>query len=131
MLIAIAAALLVLEVLVIKSFKNAGNVRNVNLFRASLITGALSAVVCLALVIPSFQYIQRYQSVNSGCPPSYPYAWAILGTGLIGLGAFASSATLAAKSRQTISCLSIAGATILLLLLVAGAFVAATFCLTF
>src|SRR5580658_5981223 len=86
-------------VLIIKSHKNLKVIKNNKHFKLSLGIGALSTLLCILFGVLGDKYIDNFQSTNGGCPANYPYAVAIVITGLIGLAAFVTGSVLSFQSK--------------------------------
>ena len=101
--------------------------------RSKLLLGVIvtATVLCLVFAVLGHLYIEHYGDVNGGCPSQYPYSWAIVAAGLVGLLAFAYATISLLRQRLSAAGIMMFISSILFTLVVAASWFGAVFCITF
>jgi hypothetical protein len=123
--------LIVVIILCQKSKEYITDIKLKKLFKTSIGIITLSTILCLLFGTLGYLYIQHYQDTNNSCPSQYPYAWATLASGFLGVVTFIYITVKLFKQKITNAGLMMAASTILFILLVLSASLASFFCLTF
>ena len=128
------AAILILIVLIVLTVQCYRRIHDSTLkrqFKISIGVMLLSLAFCIAFGVLGNKYIDNYEQVDGGCPSSYPYSWAVIATGLIGLaGYFYITVTSFQRKYSKLGFLLI-GLAILFVILIALIWLFTVFCLTF
>ena len=118
---------LIIIILFVRSRKNIKAIKRSGLVKWSLGIGVLSALACILFGFLGF----RNNDAGTSCPASYPYADAVIVTGLIGLTALIIGSALAFQSRQKQIGFLTALCAVDLISIAAAAWFTAVLCFTF